>query len=224
MYQFLPSDEEVPEEARLPREAGLGLGKLHRILDLCGSLEAVSTTAHLHSAPFYFAKYRTLEVTASGRIPELDALIEEQAEEMLETCEEPLRNIHGDAKVSNMLFREGRVTGVLDLDTLMQGSVYDDLADCARSCCVSGDGSVCPGRIEDLLSGYAEGYGKALPGDAYEKAVKSLERHRFLLGIRYYSDLLSGANAFPGLSETQKLEKARKNLENPVKSGKIILL
>ena len=44
--------------------------------------------------------------------------------------------IHGDTKLANIIFRDGKIFAFIDYDTIMTGSILDDLADCIRSCCI----------------------------------------------------------------------------------------
>lgn len=53
-----------------------------------------------------------------GRLPEL-----------------PLRIVHGDLKVSNLLFQSGTASAVLDLDTMAHGTLDVELGDALRSWC-----------------------------------------------------------------------------------------
>jgi Ser/Thr protein kinase RdoA (MazF antagonist) len=50
---------------------------------------------------------------------------------------QPLRNVHGDLKISNLLFRRDPVRGaaLVDLDTLARGSLAFELGDAMRSWC-----------------------------------------------------------------------------------------
>lgn len=48
---------------------------------------------------------------------------------------EPKRIVHGDPKISNVIFREGRAVCLIDLDTLTRTSVALELGDALRSWC-----------------------------------------------------------------------------------------
>ena len=50
------------------------------------------------------------------------------------SCED-LRIIHGDPKISNFLFDDGAIVGVVDLDTMAKSRVAFDLGDAIRSWC-----------------------------------------------------------------------------------------
>jgi len=49
--------------------------------------------------------------------------------------EQPRRHVHGDLKISNLIFRRGRAVALVDLDTLGKGSLAFELGDAMRSWC-----------------------------------------------------------------------------------------
>jgi Ser/Thr protein kinase RdoA (MazF antagonist) len=116
----------------------------------------------------------------------------------------PVRVAHHDAKLDNMLFRDGEAVCLLDLDTLMPGAWFWDVGDLLRTAStitaeddVSGDGPVVdPTLYAAVLDGYRAAVGTvAAPAEidaievagavvAYEQAVRFLTD--WLEGDVYY--------------------------------------
>ena len=119
--------------------------------------------------------------------------------------------IHGDAKRGNMICRDGRVAGFIDLDTLMPGSVFDDIADCIRSCDSRNDAD--PMMIVHFIHGYEEGADTMFTPDAIALIGQNTVKHRFMLGLRYYTDYLSGNVYFKEEYPGQNLARARQLFE-----------
>ena len=79
----------------------------------------------------------------------------------------PTRVAHFDAKIDNMLFRDGEAVCLVDLDTLMPGAWFWDVGDLLRTACTTGmeddvslDGPVLdPALHRAVLDGYRAGLG-----------------------------------------------------------------
>ena len=218
MYEFIPGEIMTGKETETDAFAlGEGLGRLHGILQNIPAGQITGILPHLHDLAYYYEEYIKSAKEGPGRSPEpadpeLDRIIRTKAKEFL--AAPPLRKsiIHADAKVGNMIFREGKVIAFIDLDTMMEGSVFDDLADCMRASCVDGNGSLLQDRIKEILEGYEKGAGVKLSEEERRFAGENVLKNRFMLGIRYYTDYISKAGYFreeyPG--------------ENLVKAGRLL--
>lgn len=130
-------------------EAGGALvGRFHRaVADLAHTYHFTragvhDTAAHLSRLrarvdPASRAKPASLHLGAGG-----DSEAEELGREILAVVlpalpEQPVRHVHGDLKISNLLFRRDRLRAValVDLDTLALGSMAFELGDAMRSWC-----------------------------------------------------------------------------------------
>ena len=84
--------------------------------------------------------------------------------EMIEACrlpnDLPLRVVHGDPKISNVMFNGHQAIGMIDLDTCNRHTVLVDLGDAIRSWCRDGYEDEAQrfhiDRFEGILSGYAQ--------------------------------------------------------------------
>jgi Ser/Thr protein kinase RdoA (MazF antagonist) len=106
----------------------------------------------------------------------------------------PFQLIHGDPKLANVLFREGKPITLIDFDTVMLGSVWLDIGDMLRSSlsidAVNGQ-TPDPTKIEILCTGY---YDAARPGirlaDFIDKSVLGAKQISLELAIRYLNDIV----------------------------------
>lgn len=209
MYWYISSDadhglKQMPDVY----EIGRGLGRLHKILRSCDDIRSIETTKYLHDLNYFYRKYREQSSSEMPRIRELDQFIETYIDNMLEVIVPPGAVIHGDAKVSNMIIKDGKAAGFIDLDTLMPGSSFNDFSDCARSCCLDENYRVDPQKAFELLRGYQDGAQMQYAEDAIKLQFKSIISNRFTLGLRYYIDYLSQEGYF-GIEDPKKeLEKA----------------
>ena len=210
LYRYIDGDALTPGE---PYEAGLALGRIHRILKNCDPGDIHPVFPNLHNLKHYYEEYLTTECVRSKRDPELEDVIEQNATEMLGIPVLTDSVIHGDAKVSNMIMRDGHVVGFIDLDTIMTGSVFDDIADCTRSCCVDENYNSVPDKVASLLNGYSEATGMEITNEVAETAEYNLIKNIFMLGLRYYTDYLAGNKYFVESMPGDNLKKARRLLK-----------
>lgn len=138
-------------DARQAREAGAVLGRFHRAVR---DLEIPFTNARLgvhDTARHLRALDEALRTQARHRrfeqIAPLARRIIAQAAELPALPPVPDRVVHGDPKISNIVFAEdtGRAVCLIDLDTLARMPVYLELGDAFRSWCNP--------RGEDVRSG-----------------------------------------------------------------------
>ena len=212
MYKYIPSDDPDKIKETDYLEIGKGLGKLHSILKTCKSIKKIRTTTHLHDLPYHYKEYLKQNEEYDRRVRDLDIFIGDNINRFLEITVPADNIIHGDAKIGNMIFRDGKVDGFIDLDTIMKGSVYDDIADCVRSCCLDCEGNIERHALSSILRGYEEGSGIEFTKDIIDLVRMNIEKNCFMLGLRYYTDYLSGNGYFSEDYPGQTLYKARKLL------------
>lgn len=114
----------------------------------------------------------------------------------------PLRIMHHDCKISNILFDKitNQVICPVDLDTVMPGRFFSDLGDMIRSMsCSVDENSLCweeihiiPDFYQSIIRGYLEGV-----GDIFSNAEKQHIHWAGLImiymqGIRFLADFLNG--------------------------------
>ena len=208
LYHYIPGDTGATAE---PFTAGMGLGKMHRLLRSCKEEDITPILPDLHNLKYYFDKY-----LAIGDVPKrdtaLDKAINDNIDIMLASSVSSDAVIHGDAKVSNMIIQNDTIVSFVDLDTLMPGSLYDDLADCIRSCCISKNGEIDSDCVDRLLKGYEAFADMRLNSDMIEMVIKNVRKNCFMLGLRYYTDHLTGNRYFAESYPGQNIEKASRLL------------
>lgn len=127
--------------------------------------------------------------------------------------------IHGDCKVSNLLFHptEPRVLRIVDLDTVMFGHPALDFGDLVRSLTtgvdvVSLDSARVRRRIEELCKGFFKHV--RLKSDAAVCQYAGAPAHMALmLGVRYLADHLLGDQYFKVNAPGENLARARRQFE-----------
>ena len=207
MYKYLEGDIlSTPLSEDNCYQCGYGLGKLHSVLKaLPASPRAVYP--HLHDISYYYEQYR--EALDNIRDHEIEEIIKKTMPEMLSSEHRFISMIHGDAKLSNMLFKDGKVVGFLDFDTVMTGSVPEEIADCIRSCCLS-DNSLNKSAASKLIQGYLDASGENK--DIAELIPFSFKKICFELALRYYTDAISGNNYFKEHYPGYRLNRAKELL------------
>jgi len=161
------------------------------------------------------ARYEIAGVLAhrglAGRLTELQA-----------AGELPERVVHNDAKIGNLLFdeRSGRAAWVIDLDTVMPGTLLHDFGDLVRSSVSSSDEDtrdlaaveVRVPLFEALAAGYLGAAGAILtPG---ERAHLVLAGRIITLeqAVRFLTDFLAGDRYYRTTRPGQNLDRARTQL------------
>jgi Ser/Thr protein kinase RdoA (MazF antagonist) len=167
LYPMLAGEAfDVVAHPGMAREAGRLVGELHRHLrELAYAPEG--SIPHFHDTAFILDELRAVADRlpaparqVAGRIAgELPALIVDER-----AAGEPAMVIHGDLKISNLLFVTGRAVAVIDLDTLMRHFRAIDLGDAFRSWCATGPEDdprldFDAGLFAAALEGYGEGWG-----------------------------------------------------------------
>jgi Ser/Thr protein kinase RdoA (MazF antagonist) len=215
-----------PEQAR---EVGRILGGFHASTGDLPPDRLVETLPGFHVTPNYLARFdRVLDgLGADGRdgIQRESAFLEARRDvaEILETARRdgrtPLRVIHGDPKLDNILFDRttGRAVSLIDLDTVQPGLVHYDFADCLRSCCNRGgesadgidgvrfDLDVC----RQILSAYAAETRDLLGAAEIGLVFAAIRLMPLELGLRFLTDHLEGDRYFRVTERGQNLRKAR---------------
>ena len=106
----------------------------------------------------------------------------------------PLRVVHGDPKISNVLFdAQGRAWGLVDLDTCCRHTVLVDLGDALRSWSMDGPEDACTGFRRDVFLAAVEGWaagGLRLTGGEIEELPKAPALISFELAARFLRDVL----------------------------------
>jgi len=152
------------------------VGAFHSALAPCEADLAVALP-NFHDTPHYMDQLK--EVMWANTDEEKTKTLEPLATQVLKLYEEtyvdlsalPQRIIHADLKISNVLFSdEGEAIALIDMDTLMRGSVVVEMGDALRSWCgVAGEDSVNQVFNEEIAINAIESYREAAIGVTAEE-------------------------------------------------------
>ena len=132
----------------------------------------------------------------------------------------PLRAVHNDTKVNNVLFDENGIGLVLDLDTVMPGSILFDFGDAVRSgASTRPEGALDFENIKldaSLYTAFLKGFLAGTDGILTEKELALLPHSAFTLalelGCRFLDDYLTGDSYFRTTYAGENLDRARGQL------------
>ncbi|MDQ3037110.1 MAG: phosphotransferase [Myxococcota bacterium] len=192
----------VYAELRSPsmaREAGRLVGRFHRALeDLVHTFQP--GRAGVHDTARHLARLEASLASESPLVADARAI----GEAILEHARtlDPLpatrrRIVHGDLKISNVLFDAGgeRAVALLDLDTLAEGIVAHEMGDAMRSWCNPAGESAAEAAIdvaifEAAMRGWAEAMRGSLGADEIDSIALGTETIAMELASRFATDAI----------------------------------
>lgn len=209
-------------------EVGFAIGLFHALVSDLPAESLNDTLEGFHVTPAYLSRY--LRVLAKGGATESsDAAycmnFIEGRKDFAQTLENakadgrlPLRVIHGDPKVSNVMIDTltGLAVSIVDLDTVKPGLVLYDIGDCLRSCCNPlGEDPARPEQVRfepEICRAVLKGYFSATKGFLSETERKliydSIRLLAFELGLRFFTDYLEGDVYFKVKDRGHNLRRA----------------
>jgi len=215
MYPYIPGEVlSAPLSERELYACGRGLAKLHLILDTVKEPpEAVYPM--LHDLKYYWERYEALfegpDLIAENRDLNIEKIISTNIDRFLAVSNDRTAVIHGDAKLANILFKDGEVIAFIDIDTVMRGSRAEDLADLIRSAC-TGNGGVDLKSADNIIKGYVDTAPGLLSSREISLIPETVKKIGFELALRYYTDSISKVKLFKENYPGYLLEKAEKQL------------
>lgn len=219
---------DVVEGTEQARELGLGLGLFHLLISDLPPTALADTLEGFHITPLYLETYhRALvqtECQPGALVDRCMAFIREREGlcDVLERAkargELPLRPIHGDPKINNVLLDRstGAAVALIDLDTVKPGLVHYDIGDCLRSCCNRlGEETEQIDAVhfdldlaDAVLEGYLEVAGSFLSHTEIQYIPDAARLISFELGLRFFSDHLMGNTYFKATRPDHNLQRA----------------
>ncbi len=114
----------------------------------------------------------------------------------------PLRIIHGDLKINNIMFSkvDNRAISIIDLDTVQPGLIHYDIGDCMRSSC-NRHGEETPvweevqfdtERLKYIWRGYLSHAHALMDEQEYAYVYDAIFAITFEIGLRFFTDYLAG--------------------------------
>ncbi len=194
------------------KEIGYALGMFHNLISDLSPEKLADTLEGFHITPLYLQHYHeVLEKTSVRPSPEMNYCLQfvsdrqtwaHVLEDAKATGQLPLRLMHGDPKINNVMFDTAtqQAVSVVDLDTVKPGLVHYDIGDCLRSGCnpsgeeieqwetVRFDPDLCQG----ILQGYLSVAKAFLTENDYAYIYDAIRLIAFELGLRFFADYLAG--------------------------------
>ena len=209
-------------------EVGFGLGAFHNLISDMKADQLADTLPGFHIAPGYLAHFdkvaanHSTEITAEVRhglaFVEARRGLTHVLEDAKASGKLPLRPIHGDPKINNVMMDTvtGQAISIIDLDTVKPGLVHYDIGDGLRSACnalgeeTKNFDAVCfePELAKAILSGYLEQAHHFLTPADYEHLFDAIRLIAFELGLRFFTDHLAGDVYFLADHRGHNLERA----------------
>lgn len=189
----------VIERPAQARSAAQWIARFH------GALRDLSHRFHFtrpgaHDTPLHLSRLETAlrEHPAHASYDEAASLAAEilsRARALPALPKGPLRIVHGDLKISNVLFEGDRAIALLDLDTLAELTIPIELGDALRSWCNPSGEDATRAQLrldvfEAALDGYAEN-ARWLTVEEREALVLGLETISLELAARFCADALN---------------------------------
>ena len=235
MYKYVPrtvTHEEVENPIQL-YHAGKSFGKFQRMLDDFDADSLYETIVDFHTTPKRVEQLKAaIDADAKGRCAEVEEEIATALEyakyadvviKAIAEGEVPVRVTHNDTKLNNVLFDEVSDEGVcvIDLDTVMPGSVLYDFGDALRFGASTGaEDERDLSKIEfslEYFESFAKGFLEETADCLTPKEIELLPVSALLLtyecGIRFLADHLNGDTYFKIHRENHNLDRARTQLK-----------
>ena len=223
---------DVVENTRQAFEAAKAFGEFQcQLADLPGRLNETIPNFH-HTRSRYDTLMEAIESDALNRAASVKAEIEfatareglvDSVLDLLASGELPERVTHNDTKLNNVLLdaQTGKGMCVIDLDTVMPGSVLYDFGDMVRTTTTrvaedEPDTSKIQMDIdyfEALVDGYLETASGFLTPKEKELLPMSGKLITFEIGLRFLTDYLQGDTYFKTHREGQNIDRCRKQFK-----------
>ncbi|MEH1843124.1 MAG: aminoglycoside phosphotransferase family protein [Nostoc sp.] len=235
------------------KEIGYALGMFHNLISDLPPEKLADTLQGFHITPLYLQHYQeVLAKTSACQSSEVNYCLQFVSDRqtfahILEDAKVegklPLRLMHGDPKINNVMFDTAtqQAVSVIDLDTVKPGLVHYDIGDCLRSGCnpageetenwdsVYFDTDLCQG----ILQGYLAVAKAFLTENEYAYIYDAIRLITFELGLRFFADYLAGnvyfkvkhpehnlARAIVQFKLTESIESQETQIRNIIKDMK----
>jgi Ser/Thr protein kinase RdoA (MazF antagonist) len=209
-------------------EVGYALGRFHNLLGDLSVDRLADTLDGFHITPLYLRNYdRILAETSVRKTHEVEYCFQFISQRrawayVLEDAKVrgklPLRTIHGDPKINNIIFdiNTNNAVALIDLDTVKPGLIHYDLGDCLRSGCnLLGEETqewekvrFEPDLAKSMLQGYLSQANAFLTEHDYEHMYDAIRLLAFELGLRFFTDYLAGNVYFKARYKEHNLMRA----------------
>ena len=231
MYKFIENTitYQTASDKNAFRNSGKAFGEFQNYLAEFDASKLVETIKRFHDTPKRFNDFKiALAEDKLGRAKtckeEIDFILSHEDTygiimDGLEDGSIPLRVTHNDTKLNNILLDEktGEARAVIDLDTVMPGSMLFDFGDSIRfgaSTAAEDEKDLDKVHFDiELFKAYAEGYCSAVKDTITDREAELLPYSAYLMtiecGMRFLTDYLVGDTYFATKYSDHNLVRAR---------------
>lgn len=231
VYKFISNavSYDVAENSNQLYEAARAFGKFQRLLSDFPAAELHETIPHFHDT---YKRFRDLKDAISSDVMHRADGVQKEIEfalgfendtkligNLTESGEIPVRVTHNDTKLNNVMLEAGTDKGlcVIDLDTVMPGSLLFDYGDALRT----GAATAAEDEknldkmhfdlnlFEAFTKGFLEEMGSSITKKEVELLPFSAKIITFECGIRFLTDYLSGDTYFKTAYPEHNLDRTR---------------
>lgn len=215
------------------KNAGYAFGEFQNWLADFDATQLNETITNFHNTPHRYEDFsESVKNNASGRLELCKKEVEFVTERRytlskitnaLATGEIPVRVTHNDTKLNNILMdpNTGKAKAVIDLDTVMPGSMLYDFGDAIRfgaSTAAEDERNLDKVNFDiNLFKAYAEGFCRALNGHITENERNLLPYSAYLMtiecGMRFLADFIDGDIYFATKYSDHNLIRCRTQLK-----------
>lgn len=210
-------------------QSAVAFGNFANLLAEFDAKSLYEVLPNFHNTVKRFKDFKaSLEKNASGRAKsvkkEIDFVLAREGycdriTKLLDSGKMPTKVTHNDTKLNNVMFDKntGKYLAVIDLDTIMPGSICYDFGDSIRfGCnpCAEDERDLSKVNFDiNLFEQYAKGYLSALGDSATQIERDNLAFSSILMtyecGMRFLADHIDGDVYFHITRENQNLDRAR---------------
>lgn len=234
MYEYIDNAiaYDCSIDAKIVYNTGKAFGNFQKLLRNYPMSRLTETIKDFHSTDKRYQNFiDDVKIDSEGRVLEVAEeivfiLMREDICSLitseLGTDEVPYRVTHNDTKVNNVLMDEktGDFIAVIDLDTVMPGSLLFDYGDGVRSTSSNAsEDETDLGKVYinlDLFKAFTDGYlSEMAPYITYDELSLMADSIRIItleLGIRFLNDYINGDTYFKINYEKHNLDRARNQL------------
>ncbi len=235
MYNFIYGGVSIETRPSINemRVSGQGFGRFQQLLDGYPAATLFDTIPDFHNTVSRFARFReAIAADTAGRLRYVKKEVEWYLERekycgvVLKGIADgsiPLRVTHNDTKLNNVLIdvRHNEAVAVIDLDTVMKGSILYDFGDGIRSGANTGaEDEKDLGKVNfsrELFDAYAEGFISEAGAKLTETEKKLMAFGAVLMtyecGMRFLTDHLEGDTYFKVHREGHNLDRTRTQMK-----------
>ena len=235
VYDFIENTVtyQTASDINVFRNSGKAFGEFQNYLAEFDASKLTEVIKRFHDTPNRFANFKeALEKDAFNRAKdcqdEINFVLSHEhtygiAMDGLKDGSLPLRVTHNDTKLNNILMddKSGEARAVIDLDTIMPGSMLFDFGDSIRfgaSTAPEDEKDLSKVRFDiNLFKAYAEGYCGAVKDSITKREAELLPYGAYLMtiecGMRFLTDYLSGDTYFATKYEGHNLVRCRTQIK-----------